>query len=268
MTLNSFTILHPLESFFDKQSLETIVTNFVLNNFGEGYVQLIEHDLYKNGTNYSLQNLYLDQFSPIYKSVLGNLSTELMSVNTNLKNNLIRYIEITLKFILNEHREFLKYNPKIRSEVLNIKKYILQKHTIRLYLGEKQLNNDSPFKPKNKNQIKKLYRLSIKYQIINEELVSEDIFLDALYNNNYLQTIQFNCKTAVMVNYLQTIAPLFKVFDVNTIVKSRKFLTKGKKSPISRTLFDTTKNRNKNSIQKDDSLIEIRQYIDSLTYIK
>ena len=71
-----------------------------------------------------------------------------------------------------------------------------------------------------------------------------------------------------MVNYLQTIAPLFKVFDVNTIVKSRKFLTKGKKSPISRTLFDTTKNRNKNSIQKDDSLIEIRQYIDSLTYIK
>ncbi|HAT3992472.1 hypothetical protein CMU19_06555 [Elizabethkingia anophelis] len=267
MTLNSFTVLQPLESFFDKQSLETIVSNFVLNNFEEGYVQLIEHDLYKNGTNYSVQDLYLDHFSPICKAVLGNISSELASVNTDLKNKLIRYIENTLKFMLNKHQKFLKDNPKINLEVLNIKIYILQKHSIRLYFGEKPLNSDSPFKPRNKSQIKKLYRLSIKYQIIDEEL-SEEMFLNALYNDSYLETIQFSCKTAVMVNYLQTIAPLFKVFDVNTIVKSRKFLTKGKKSPISRTLFDTTKNRNKNNIQKDDSLIEIRQYTDSLTYIK
>ncbi|ODM55200.1 hypothetical protein [Elizabethkingia meningoseptica] len=266
MTLNSFTVLRPLENFFDKQNLEDIVSKFVINNFGDGYVLFIEHDLYKDGTNYSLQDLYLDQFSPIYTVVLGSISTELASISTTLKNKLIRYIEITLKFILNENQKFLKDNPKIKLEILNIKKYILQKHSIRLYLGEKPLNSDSLFKPKNRSQIKKLYTLSTKYQIIDEELVSEEMFLNALYNDSYLETIQFSCKTAVMVNYLQTIAPLFKVFDVNTIVKSRKFLTKGKKSPISRNLFDKTKSINKNNIQKDESLIEICQYVDSLMY--
>ncbi|WP_375605638.1 hypothetical protein [Flavobacterium davisii] len=117
-----------------------------------------------------------------------------------------------------------------------------------------------------KSQIRELYQISIKYDIIDEIDFAEDDFINFFSSENpYLDklTFIFNCNNIFAINYLDKLKLLFKNFSYSTISKSESFFSQNGKTLLKQTNLDNMPKISKR--QSDiDRLEKLKSELDNL----
>jgi hypothetical protein len=262
--------LKPLENFFTKSNLETLKNKFYeefLNESGSvpGNCLFLEDGVWENDNFFSLKNHILTKYEEVYNHTKYDIDTIMISISTKDKPILTNYIENTLKYILNNHQDFLKDYPEIKSSFQQIKNYLWSKYQLQIYLQREKFKADSIFRYKGSlPNLKKLYSLSINESLIfDTEEISEETFIEVFTKENPSSFLSFNCTTSLVVGYLETISKLFKNLNKKTVVQSKRFLA-SQGEPISSGNYDTNKTRFLKRKNEQKSLEMILQYIDSL----
>lgn len=257
--------LQPISEFFSKLNLEKIKEDFTSSFYDEVshtfQAMITDEGVYDYEGFISFNEVYLEKF----KYEIENARYQVTAIIANVpkdKLKLTNYIQNTLKSFLSNNSEYLKKIPEIKSEVENFKKFLHREFNIRLSLKTERYKPTSIFGLKNNiPTLKRLFILSIKSEIFDEDEVSEEIFIDVLTNENSKAVLRFSCQTPTMVGYLQLISKFFRRLDKKHIVTSNQFFTKSGTS-LTAINYDTAKNRFKKDSKAQKSLELIIQFVE------
>lgn len=180
------------------------------------------------------------------------IDSTLILLNSIEKRKFITYIKTTLKYIENSQVELLLTFPVCKKPLKAITAYLSDKYDIDFANNMIFRNYESLFKVKSgitNSNISRLYDITIKYGIIDDELISEETFVSVLLDKETNEKIIFNCKNGLTIMYLHTISSWFDNLKAKSIENSSRLYTKSGKTPISETNY----NKSKKSISQKDS---------------
>jgi hypothetical protein len=180
------------------------------------------------------------------------IDSTLILLNSIQKRKFITYIKTTLAYIEDSQVELILKFPICKKPLEVITAYLIDKYDIDFANNMITRNDESLFKVKSgitNSKIIKLYDITIKYEIIDDELISEETFVSALLDKETNEKIIFNCKSGLAIMYLHTISVWFDNLKAKSIENSSRFYTKAGKTPISETNY----NKSKKSISQKDS---------------
>lgn len=260
MENSTFTNLSTLQKLITFNNVESLKESFIKEtfrkyeaplNFNTELGILEYYDAYKdeiialNFENYLKEILWKET-----QSCKEAIDSSLIILDSIQRRKFIEYIKTTIKYIENSQIELILKFPICKKPFEEITAYLKEKHQINL-ANDKNLNNvESLFKVKagiKTSLFKDLYDITIKYEIIDDELISEEIFISVLLDRDTSHKMVFNCKSGLTMMYLQTISALFDNLKGKSIENSYRFQTKASK-PISETNY----NKAKKSISAED----------------
>lgn len=213
----------------------------------EGYrvLHIFHLDIEGDIINEETQTQYFDE---MFKSMIEH--------QANLSFNLI---DERLKELIFENKEYEKYLTfhineliRLKGQIQNLKRFkpnfkilldeledklieLLSADNTKLNLNRSKINGSKKVsffgaeKLKSKHLIE-LYQISIKYDIIDDEVMTENDFINFFTSENpYLDNLKFsfNCNNIFAINYIDKLRGLFSNFSYSTITKSEAFFNKG-----------------------------------------
>lgn len=136
-----------------------------------------------------------------------------------------------------------------------------------------RLTNSTYFEVKpitKKSTLKKVYYIAIELDIIDDEMVSENEFLNVLMSSNPSlenNKIKFKANNQVSTLFIDLISNLFEKLTHSQISKSKSFNNKNGKT-LNQQDLDTAKNRYIKKLYQDSKLIMIQNSIQKIIPIK
>ncbi|TGD57525.1 hypothetical protein [Flavobacterium humi] len=161
----------------------------------------------------------------------SSIDTSLILLNSIDKKKFIEYIKATISYIENSESKLLQKFPVCKKPFEEIILYLNEKYKINFDTNISPKINESLFKIKSgisKSQLIKLYDITIKYEIIDDESISEETFISVFIDKETDEKIVFNSKNGLTMKYLETISSLFDNLTGKSIENSSRFYTKGK----------------------------------------
>ncbi len=250
-----YRVLHIFELDIDGEiTKEEVQTQY----FDEMFKSMIEHQA---NVSYDLINERIKEFifeNKEYDKYLIFHIHELTRLKGQIQN--LKRFKPNFKLLLDELEDKLIELHSIDNSKLNLsrsKNYSSKKVS---FFGAEKL--------KNKHLIE-LYQISIKYDIIDDEVMTENDFIKFFTSENpYIDKLhfRFNCNNIFAINYIDKLKVLFSNLSYSTITKSESFFNKGK-TLLKQSNLDNMPKNSKRDLDKKrlDSLnLELDNLIDKI----
>lgn len=254
MENSAFTFLSKLQNIITFNNIEFLKESYIMEKFKkhEEPINLNKElgilEYYDSFTN---DHVSL-KFENYLKELLWNetlhcieaIDNSLILLDSIQKRKFIIYIEATLNYIEKNQVKLFQKFPICKKPLEELKEYLNKKYDVNITENTFFLNEESLFKIRagiSKIKLIKLYDISIKYEIIDDEFISQECFLSVLLDKVTNHKIIFNCKNSISAMYLHTISEWFDNLNPKSIESSGRFYTKGGKKHFTKSNYYKSK---------------------------
>ncbi len=254
-----FSIFNNIQNFFTIKNIDGLKRKFIKSKYNKEDPPFdINHELgilkiYNSHTD-EVDIISFDDSLRNDLSIWTNeikLGLDVALVNSEAKRKISNYANTTFKYILSGQKELFEKHPICKDALSEIKRYLTDKHALNLLETNQSdiIINDysnSIFKVKYAYSKRlffvELYDLVSTLELIDDEEIYQENFINAFTLNNTSDFIKFNTETGFMAYFLKLISPIFNNFNGKIIEQSERFLTKQNKV-LSQSNYNTSLKR-------------------------
>lgn len=239
MENSTFTILSALQNILTFKNIEILKESFIVEKIkkhdpsvtlNQEFGILEYYDVYKDDfitlkfENHLTQILWNET-----QNCKEAIDSTFILLDSIKMKKFIKYIKLTIKYIENNERELLLKFSVCKKPLQEVTTYLSDKYNINFDNNIAINNSESLFKVKEGVSNKKfnsLYDITIRYNIIDDDKISEGNYIMALTHKITNEKIIFDCNNGLAMMYLEKISVLFDNLTGKTIESSGRFYTK------------------------------------------